>query len=289
MKLIIGLILVFASVVAGYLLEGGHLLALYQPAELLIIGGAALGAFIVSNPKEVIRDVFASLPRLFGESPYNKERYMDMLGLMYGFFAKVRKDGAIAIESDVENPEQSALFHEYPMTLADKHATEFICDIFRLTVSGNMNSFEIENLIDIDLECHHETSEKPIAALANAADGLPAFGIVAAVMGVVITMGAISGGMEALGHKVAAALVGTFLGILLSYGLVGPLASSLRHQAEEEASFFACIKTCFIAFLNGYPPQISVEFGRMALLPHVRPEFLELEQYVKDRYKKKKS
>lgn len=288
MKLIIGLVVVFGSIVGGYLLEGGHLLALYQPAELLIIGGAAAGAFLVANPVEVIKDVYTKLPSLLQDSPYSKERFVDVLGLMYMIFSKIRKDGSISIEGDIENPQQSPIFNEYPLILKNEHAVEFICDFFRLMVSGNMNAFEIENLMDIDLECHHEATHSPIAALSTAADGLPAFGIVAAVMGVVITMGAIGGEVETLGHKVAAALVGTFLGILLSYGLVSPIASALNHRAEEEGRFYACIKTCFVAFLNGYPPQISVEFGRMALLPHVRPSFLELEKYVKERIKKKK-
>ncbi len=288
MKLIVGMVVVFASIVGGYLLEGGHLLALYQPAELLIIGGAALGAFIVANPINTIKAVSKSLPTLMQGSPYGKDRYMEVLGLMFTLFSKIRKEGSISIEADVDKPRESPVFNEFPSILNDHHATEFICDFFRLIVSGNMNAFEIENLMEIDLECHHEAKHEPVASLMSVADALPAFGIVAAVMGVVITMGALGGDVEALGEKVAAALVGTFLGILLSYGVVSPLATSLMHRAEDEAHFYACIKTCFVAFLNGYPPQVAVEFGRMALLPHVRPEFLELEQYVKERAKKKK-
>lgn len=287
MKLIIGIVAVFASIVGGYLLEGGHIWALFQPAELLIIGGAALGAFFIANPIHVIRDVYSRLPGLLQDSSYNKQSYMDLLGLMYTMFAKIRKDGVIAIEREIDSPEQSAIFNEYPMILKNRHATDFICDYFRLMVNGNMNSFEIENLIDVDLECHYEAMHSPVTALAAVADGLPAFGIVAAVMGVVITMGAIGGEVTVLGHKVAAALVGTFLGVLLSYGVVGPIAASLNSRSEEEARFFTCIKTCFIASMNGYPPQISVEFGRMALLPHIRPSFLELEEYVKSRKLKK--
>ena len=285
MKLIIGIIAVFASIVGGYLMEGGHIMALYQPAELLIIGGAVVGAFLIANPLHVIKTVTAKLPTLLQDSPYNKQSYMDVLGLMYTMFSKVRKDGVIAIEREIDNPKESAIFNEFPNILKNHHAVAFICDYFRLMVNGNMNVFEIENMMDVDLESHHEALHSPVSALTTMADALPAFGIVAAVMGVVITMGAIGGAVEILGHKVAAALVGTFLGILLSYGVVSPIAAALNSRVEDEARFYTCIKTCFIASMNGYPPQICAEFGRMSLLPHVRPDFLELETYVKERAK----
>ena len=288
MKIVLCIIGVFFSILSGYLLEGGHIMALHQPAELLIIGGAAGCSFAVANPMHVIKGVATKIPLLLTSSPYNKDSHMDLLGLMYSMFAKIRKEGIIAIERDVEDPQQSPIFSEFPALTKNAHAKEFICDYFRLMVSGNMNAFELENLIDIDLECHHEAMHQPIIALSALADGLPAFGIVAAVMGVVITMGAIGGDVAILGEKVAAALVGTFLGILLSYGVVAPIAAALNSRAEEEARFYTCIKTCFVAYLNGYAPQIAVEFGRMALLSHMRPSFIELESFVKGRAKLKK-
>ncbi|HEY3326612.1 MAG TPA: flagellar motor stator protein MotA [Novimethylophilus sp.] len=283
MSLIIGALLVLGSIIGGFVLEHGHLAALFQPVELLIIGGAAFGAFLIANPTAIIKSSFAGVGKVFKGSSYNKTRYMELLGLMYALFGKIRKDGLIALEADIEEPEKSQIFAKYPGVLADHHVLDFICDYFRMMVGGSMNAFEIENLMDLELETHHQEAHKPIAAIQSASDALPAFGIVAAVLGVVITMGAIGGPPEELGHKVGAALVGTMLGILLSYGFVGPLASSLNHQLEDESKFYVCIKTCIIAYLNGYAPQVAVEFGRKALFSDVRPGFLELEEHVKQK------
>lgn len=283
MNLILGAIIVLGCVVGGYVLEHGHLAALVQPVELLIIGGAAFGAFMISNPMSLVKKTVGSIPKLLKGSSYNKTKYMDLLALMYALFSKIRKDGLIALEADIEDPEKSAIFSQYPTITADHHVLDFICDYFRLMVGGSMNSMEIENLMDQELETHHQEAHAPIAAIQGASDALPAFGIVAAVLGVVITMGAIGGPPEELGHKVGAALVGTMLGILLSYGFVGPIATSLNHQAEDEAKFYLCIKTCILAYLNGYAPQVSVEFGRKVLFSDVRPGFLELEEHVKQK------
>lgn len=283
MNLIIGALIVFGCVIGGYVLEHGQLGALMQPVELMIIGGAAFGAFMISNPMSLVKKAFGSIPKLLKGSGYNKAKYMDLLALMYALFAKIRKDGLIALESDIENPQSSAIFGQHPSIVADHHVLDFICDYFRLMVGGSMNAFEIENLMDLELETHHQEVHGPIAAIQGASDALPAFGIVAAVLGVVITMGAIGGPPEELGHKVGAALVGTMLGILLSYGIVGPIASSLSHQAEDEAKFYTCIKTCILAYLNGYAPQVAVEFGRKVLFSEVRPGFLELEEHVKQK------
>ncbi len=283
MNLIVGIVILFACVLGGYVLHHGQLGALYQPTELLIIGGGAFGAFFIAHPLPIIKKAFAAVLSLLKGSSYNKAKYLELLSLMYGLFTKIRKDGLIALEADIEDPEKSAIFSQYPSVLADHHVLDFICDYFRLMVGGSMNSMEIENLMDVELETHHEDSHKPIGAVQGAADALPAFGIVAAVLGVVITMGAIGGPPEELGKNVGAALVGTMLGILLAYGMVGPIGTSLNHRAEEEAKYYICIKTCIIAYLNGYAPQVAIEFGRKVLPSDVRPGFLELEEHVKQK------
>lgn len=283
MNLIVGAVIVIGCILGGYVLEHGHLAALFQPVELLIIGGAAFGAFFISHPMPVIKKALGGIPGLLKGSPYSKARYMELLALMYALFVKIRKDGLIALEADIEEPANSAIFTQFPGITSDHHALDFICDYFRLMVGGSMNALEIENLMDVELETHHAEAHKPIAAVQGAADALPAFGIVAAVLGVVITMGAISGPPEELGHKIGAALVGTMLGILLSYGFAGPIATALGYRSEEEANFFLCIKTCVIAYLNGYAPQVAVEFGRKVLPSNVRPGFLELEEHVKQK------
>ncbi len=281
MKLIIGLLVVLGCVFGGYVLSHGNLVALYQPFELLIIAGGATGAFIIANPGKVIISVLKGVPALLKGAKYKKKNYMELLGLLYALFAKARKEGLMALEGDVEEPEQSEIFQQYPALTKNHHLIEFICDYLRLMVGGNMNAFEIEALMDVELETHHEESHKPGAAVQTVADGLPAFGIVAAVMGVVITMGFISEPPEVLGAHIAAALVGTFLGILLAYGFAAPIASAMNAQAEEESKMFECAKVSILATLNGYTPQVAVEFGRKTLMSHVRPGFLELEEYVK--------
>lgn len=281
MKLIIGFLVVVGSVFGGYVLSHGILMALFQPFELMIIAGGALGAFIVANPPHVIKAVIKGLPGLLKGAKYSKQSYMDLLALMYDLFAKARKEGLMALENDIEEPEQSEIFKKYPKVMADHHALEFITDYMRLMVGGSMNPFELENLMDLELEVHHHEALLPSESVTTMSDGLPGFGIVAAVMGVVITMGSLGDPPEILGAHIAAALVGTFLGILLAYGFVGPMASALKHRAEDEAQFLACIKVCIMATLNGYTPQIAVEFGRKVLTSTVRPGFTELEEHVK--------
>ncbi len=281
MKLVIGLIIVFGSIFGGYVLSSGSLLALFQPFELMIIGGGAFGAFVVANPGTVIKKVMKGVPSLLGNSKYNKAMYMDLLSLMYKIFSKSRKEGLMALEGDIDEPKDSELFKQFPKILANHHAIDFICDYLRLMVGGNMNAFELENLMDIELQTHHHEAIVPSGAVQTIADGLPGFGIVAAVMGVVITMGYISEPPEVLGHHIAAALVGTFLGILLAYGMAGPIAKAMEFRAEEEGKFFECIKVCIMSTLNGYTPQIAVEFGRKTIYSHIRPTFVELEQHIK--------
>jgi chemotaxis protein MotA len=281
MKLIIGIIIVFGSVFGGYVLSSGHLLALFQPFELLIIGGGALGAFIIANPGKVIGQVFKGVPGLVGGSKFTKQSYMDLLTLMFKLFAKARKEGLMALETDIDEPKESEIFNQFPKILANHHMLDFICDYLRLMVGGNMNAIELENLMDVELDTHHHEVITPSGALQTVADGLPGFGIVAAVMGVVITMGYISEPPAVLGHHIAAALVGTFLGILLAYGLAAPMAKALEFRAEEESKFFECAKVCILSTLNGYTPQIAVEFGRKTIYSNLRPSFTELEDHIK--------
>lgn len=281
MKLIIGFVVVIGSVLGGYVLSHGEVMALWQPFELLIIGGSAFGAFLISNPGHVIKACFGSIGLLLSGSKYNKAFYLDLLGLMYQIFSKARKEGLMALEGDIDDPAESSIFQKYPKILEDHHAIDFITDYLRLMVGGNMNPFELESLMDIELETNHHESGQVAEALTKVADALPGFGIVAAVLGIVITMAAIGGPPEILGQHVGAALVGTFLGILLAYGFVGPMAAHLEHCVSDEGHFFQCIKVCLMANLNGYAPQITVEFGRKSIISIERPGFFELEEYIK--------
>lgn len=281
MKLIIGFIIVSGCVLGGFILSHGQPMALWQPYELLIIGGAAFGAFVISNPGTIIKQSFGSIPALLKGSKYNKALYLDLLGLMFDLFSKSRKEGLMAMEADIEEPHESPIFQKYPNILGDHHVMDFISDYLRLMVGGNMNPFELENLMDIELETHHHEAGAAHSALTKVSDGLPGFGIVAAVLGIVITMASIGGPPEELGAHVGSALVGTFLGILLAYGYVGPMAVMLEHMAHEESKFFECIKVCLMATLNGYAPQIAVEFGRKTILSTARPGFEELENHIK--------
>ncbi len=283
MKLIIGFAIVFASIIVGYLASHGNLMAIVQPFELLIIGGSAAGAFVVSNPGTVIKKTIASLPLLLKGPKYGKAAYMDLLALLFDLFSKARKEGIMSLEKDIDDAHQSPVFQNYPKLLADHHVIDFIVDYLRLMVSGNMNPMELEALMDVELETHHHEAELPASALTQMSDGLPGFGIVAAVLGVVITMSSLGGPVTEIGGHVAAALVGTFLGILLAYGFVGPMGVYMKHLADAESKFYQCIKVTFLATLNGYSPQVAVEFGRKTLLSTDRPGFLELEDHVKKR------
>ena len=282
MKLIIGLLVVIGTIFGGYVLSHGELAALYQPYELLIIGGGAAGAFVIANPSSVIKGVLKGVPGLAGSSPYNKALYLDLMTLMFKLFSKARKEGLMALETDIDEPHESEIFNQYPKIAKNHHAIDFVCDYLRLMVGGNMNAMELENLMDVELETHHHEIQAPGNAMQGVADGLPAFGIVAAVMGVVITMGFISEPPEVLGHHIAAALVGTFLGILLAYGFAAPMASAMLAKAEEEGKFFECMKVCILSTLNGYTPQIAIEFGRKTISSTLRPSFTELEEHIKE-------
>ncbi|MFN0039311.1 MAG: flagellar motor stator protein MotA [Burkholderiales bacterium] len=286
MLIIVGYLIVCGSVFGGFVLAGGHLTSLFQPVELLMIGGAAFGAFFVGNSIKGIKATFRALPTLFKGAHYNKAVYMELMGLLYEVLSKVRKEGLMSIEGDVEKPDDSPIFSKYPKVLADHHAMEFLTDYLRLMVSGNLNAFEIENLMDSEIETHHKEGEVPVHVIAKLGDGLPAFGIVAAVMGVVHTMASVGIPPAELGILIANALVGTFLGILLAYGFVGPLSSLLEQKLHDGGKPFECIKVTLLASLNGYAPALAVEFGRKVLFSAERPTFSELESHVKQSKKK---
>lgn len=281
MFVIIGYLVVLGAIFGGYALAGGHLGALWQPMELLMIGGGALGALIVGNNLKALKATFRAIPSVFRGSRLNKALYMDLLALLYEILQKIRKDGMMAIEDDVDDPESSALFGKYPNVLADHHLVEFITDYLRLMVSGSMDAFQIENLMDNEIETHHLEGQVPVHCLARISDALPAFGIVAAVMGVVHTMENVALPPAELGVLIAHALVGTFLGILLSYGFVGPLSWLLEQKLEEGTKRLQTVKVTLLASLNGFAPAIAVEFGRKVLYSSERPGFAELEDFVK--------
>lgn len=281
MLVIVGYIIIIVSVFGGFALAGGHLASLWQPVELLMIGGAAVGAFVVGNSNKALKATMKALPTVFKGSKYTKALYMDLMTLLYEVLGKIRKEGLMSIESDVDDPSNSPIFTKYPDILADHHITEFITDYLRLMVGGNLNSLEIENLMDSELETHHQEGEVPIHTISKLGDGLPAFGIVAAVMGVVHTMESVHLPPAELGILIAAALVGTFLGILLAYGFVSPLAGKLEHNLHESSKLYECIKITLLANLNGYSPVLAVEFGRKVLFTTERPSFMELEEHVK--------
>ena len=281
MLVIVGYIIVCASVFGGFIMAGGHAAVLFQPIELLMIGGAAVGAFFVGNNSKSIKATMKALPGLFKGSKYTREMYMELMSLLFDVLSKVRKEGLMSIEGDIEAPEASPLFSKYPLVLADHHIIEFMADYLRLMVSGNMDAFQIENLMDNEIETHHHEGAVPAHVIAKLGDGLPAFGIVAAVMGVVHTMESVGIPPAELGILIAKALVGTFLGILLAYGFVAPLSGLAEQKLDESSKMFQCVKVTLLASLNGYAPALAVEFGRKVLYSTERPSFAELEEHIK--------
>ncbi|MEE9101187.1 flagellar motor stator protein MotA [Pseudomonas sp. QE6] len=283
MSKIIGIIVILGSVLGGYLLSGGKIAAIIQPFEVLIIGGAALGAFLQANPGSTFMTVLKKAPKMFSNR-FTHTFYLEVLGMLYEVLNKSRREGMMAIEADVEDPGASPIFSKYPAVLKDDRMTAYICDYLRIMSSGNMAPHELEGLFDMELGSLKEDLEHPAHAVTRVADGLPGFGIVAAVLGIVITMALLGQGSQAeIGHHVAAALVGTFLGILAAYGFVGPLSNALEHDAKEELNLYEAIKACLVASASGMPPSLAVEFGRKVLLPAHRPSFAELEQAVRGR------
>jgi chemotaxis protein MotA len=274
---IIGIIIVFGSIAAGYLMEHGNIRVLLQPAELVIIAGAAAGTLLVANPLHIIKKIAAGIGGVFGSSKFGKQTYIETLKMLYDLFNKARKDGLMALEADVEEPEKSPIFSKHPAFLKNHHVCNFVCDSLRMAITG-VDAFDLDQMLDLDMEVQHQDATQPTAALSTMADSLPGLGIVAAVLGVVITMGALGGPPEEIGRKVAAALVGTFLGILLCYGLVGPIAANMTKAAEEEHAFLYVLRVLMISFLKGTAPIMAVEIARRAVPGHVRPSFKELEQ-----------
>jgi chemotaxis protein MotA len=279
---IIGILVVFGAVLGGYLMEHGHIRVLVQPAELLIIGGAASGTVLIPNPLHVLKKIAGGISGVFTGSQFTQQRYLDTLKMTYELLNKARREGLMALEADVEDPEKSAIFSKHPEFLKNHHIRDYFCDTMRMAVSG-VEAFELDQLLDLDLEVHHHDASQPIASLSTTADSLPGLGIVAAVLGVVITMQALGGPPEEIGQKVAAALVGTFLGILLCYGLVGPISSNMAKIVEDERAYLHVLRVVMISFLKGTAPIMAVEFARRAIPGHVRPSFQEVEAICRGR------
>jgi chemotaxis protein MotA len=285
MFVLIGYAVILLFVFGGYAIAGGHfaVLAKAAPIEMLIIGGAATGAFLVSNSAKVIKSTLRFLPQLLKGPKQTKARYMELMALLYEILVKGRKEGLMSIESDIENPAESAMFQKYPRVLADHHLLEFITDYLRMMITGNLNTHELEVLMDAEIETHHHEAMVPAGAITAVGDGLPAFGIVAAVLGVIKTMASVGAAPAVLGQMIAGALVGTFLGILLAYGFVSPLGHLAAQKADESTKELQCIKATLLASLQGYAPAVALEFGRKVLFSAERPGFIELEGHVKGR------
>ncbi|KAA0014501.1 flagellar motor stator protein MotA [Billgrantia pellis] len=282
MLILLGYIVVLLSVFGGYALAGGYLGPLYQPTELLIIGGAGIGAFIAANNGKAIKAAFKIFPQLRRTKKYKKALFMELLAVQFKLLSKVRREGMLGIERDVENPQESALFQEHPKVLADPMIMSFLTDYLRLMVSGGMDPMELDELMLHEIETFEQEAHIPADAIAKVGDAMPAFGIVAAVMGVVKALTFADASPEQMGEMIAHALVGTFLGILIGYGFVNPLASSIERQAKEAEKMLQCIRITLLASLHGYAPQLAVEFGRKALHSSERPGFNELETYVRN-------
>src|SRR5216683_172571 len=278
---IIGILIVFGAVAAGYLMEHGNLKVLMQPAELVIIGGAAIGTVLVANPLHILKKIAAGFGGVFGGSKFTKQRYLETMKMMYDLLNKARKDGLVALETDIEDPAKSPILSKYPAFVKDHHVRDFVCDTMRMAVSGGVEPFDLDQMMELDMEVHHHDSSLPVQALSTMADSLPGLGIVAAVLGVVITMGALGGPPEEIGHKVAAALVGTFLGILLCYGFFGPLASNMAKLNESESQFYYFLRVGAIAFIKGAPPILATEYARRTIPGSIRPSFKEMEELCK--------
>jgi chemotaxis protein MotA len=280
---IIGIVVVFGCVVAGYLMEHGNMKVLMQPAELIIILGAAIGTVFIANPLHILMKIISGIGGAFGGSPFGKQWYLDSLKMMFELFSRARKEGLMSLEADSDDPEKSLVFSKYPKFLKNHHALHYVCDSLRMAASGGIEPFDADQMMELDAEVHHHEAQLPIAALSTMADSLPGLGIVAAVLGVVITMGALGGPPEEIGKKVAAALVGTFLGILLCYGLVGPLASNMAKTADEEHDYYNVLRVMLVALLKGTAPTVAIEIGRRAIPSHVRPTFQEAEAFIKNK------
>ena len=275
---IVGILVVIGAVIGGFLMEKGQLAVLIQPAELVTIFGAALGTLIAANPMYILKGVFGSCVGVLSGSPYSKQRYLETLKMMFDLFSKARKEGFVAIEADIEEADKSPIFGQYKKFVKDHHAKDFVCDTMRMAITGGVQPFDVDQMMELDMDVHHHCLGLPTAALSTVADALPGLGIVAAVLGIVITMGALGGPPEEIGKKVAAALVGTFLGILMCYGVIGPLASSMTKRNDEEHAYYHILRVVMLAFIKGTSPILAVELARRAIPAHLRPSFAEVEK-----------
>ncbi len=281
MFVLIGFVVVFGAVFGGFIMHGGKIAALIQISEFIIIGGAGIGALIAANPPSVLSAIIKSVLGLLKGSPYKKEVFLELLSALFALFTLARKEGLLALEQHVERPHESSLFAQYPFLASNHHALEFLCDTMKVVLTGAISPFDLADLTESDLEKHHEEVMRPAHALSKIGDAMPGFGIVAAVLGVVITMGYLDQGPETIGKKVAAALVGTFLGVLLAYGIFQPLASAIENNAHPEHQYFQCIRQALIAFARGDAPITCIEFARRSIEPSLRPSFQEMEEAVK--------
>ncbi|MDR3744795.1 MAG: flagellar motor stator protein MotA [Acidobacteriaceae bacterium] len=275
---IVGILIVFGAVLGGFLMEKGPLAVLMQPSELVIIGGAAIGTLLAANPMHVLKKIFSGLTQILRGSKFTTQRYLDTLKMMFLLFNKARKEGLVAIESDIEDPAKSPLFSKYPFFLSSQHIRDFICDTMRMAITGGASTFDVDQMMELDMDVHHAGASQPALALTTVADALPGLGIVAAVLGVVLTMSSLGGPPEEIGHKVASALVGTFLGILLCYGMVGPLASNLSKLIDDEYAYYHVLRVVMLSFIKGMSPILAIEMARRAIPEHVRPSFHEVEK-----------
>jgi len=275
---IIGILVVLGAVLGGFLMEKGPVAVLMQPSEFVIIAGAAVGTLLAANPLHVLKKIVNSLMLVIKGSKYSKQRYIDSLKMMFQVFNKARKSGLVGIETDIEEPEKSTVFSKYPEFLGNHHARDFVCDTMRMAITGGASPLDVDQMMELDMDVHHASASQPVSALSTVADALPGLGIVAAVLGVVVTMSALGGPPEEIGHKVAAALVGTFLGILLCYGVVGPLASNMAKLIDDEHAYYHVLRVVMLSFLKGMSPTLAIEVARRAVPEHVRPSFKEVEQ-----------
>ena len=280
MLLIVGSLTVIICVVGGFIMMGDHIEILIQPVEFIIIVGASVGAFIIANPKTVIKASIKATMGLLKAPRHNKESFLELLTLLYAVFKLVQMKGMLALEQHVENPQESDLFQQFPKFYNDETAVTFLCDYIRLMTLGSDKAHEMETLMDEEIETHHNDQLEISEAINKVAEAMPALGIVAAVLGVIHTMGSITEPPEVLGHLIGAALVGTFLGVLLSYGFIGPIASALKGRSNTDTKYFVCMKAGLLAYMQGYAPAVSVEFARKTLFAHERPTFYDVEEAV---------
>ena len=278
---VIGILVVLGAVIGGFLMEHGPIRVLIQPSELIIIGGAAMGTLLAANPLHTLKGVIGGILQVVKGSKFSKKRYLDSLKMMFDMFNKIRREGPNSVESDIEAPDKSKFFAAYPAFVKDHHLRDFVCDTMRMVLMGGVDPFDVDQMIEADLDVHSHSAEESVNALSTVADSLPGLGIVAAVLGVVMTMSALGGPPEEIGKKVAAALVGTFLGILMCYGMVGPVASNLSKLSHEEHEYLHVLRVTMIAFMKGISPLLAVEMGRRVVPSHLRPSFSEFEKYCK--------